>query len=81
MKKKSELIQIATNVYRTEMFVVKQRLFVLYSEEDNNELISRDTFYQRTPELDAEYESIYSCRKNIDCRRLPSTAYTREYRY
>ena len=62
------------------LFIVRQRLSILCSEEENNAVISRDTFYKRTPARNAEYEEIFKKREQIDGKRLPSSGYIREYR-
>ena len=80
MKQTPDFMQNATNVYRTSHFIVRPRLSVLCSEEENNAIISRDTFYKRTPVRNAEYEEIFAKREQIDGKRLPSSGYIREYR-
>ena len=74
-----EFARDADNVYRTDYHIVKQRMKVIRADDENQEVISIDTFYKRTGARDAEYESVYSKRKHIDGKRLPSTAYTRIY--
>lgn len=69
----------ATNVYRTKQYIVKQILGIQYSQEENNVVFSRDTYYRRTPERDKEYEILFCLRRNIDGKRLPSTMYARIY--
>ncbi len=80
MRKKPEFMRKATNVYRTRHFIVRQRLCVLYDKEEHNAVISRDTFFVRTRRRDEEYEAAFCHREHIDGKRLPSTAYIREYR-
>ena len=69
----------ATNVYRTKQYIVKQIIGIQYSQEENNVVFSRDTYYSRTPERDREYEILFCLRRNIDGKRLPSTMYARIY--
>ena len=69
----------ATNVYRTKQYIVKQILGIQYSQEENNVVFSRDTYYRRTPERDREYEILFCLRRNVDGKRLPSTMYARIY--
>ena len=52
MKQRAEFLKGASNVYRTRHFIVRQRLGLLYNDEESNQLISRDTYYSRTPERD-----------------------------
>lgn len=74
-----DFIQDATNVYRTREFIVKQKIGIQYDSVENNVVFSRDTYYFRTKQRDAEYEKIFSIRKNIDGKRLPTMMYSREY--
>ena len=53
MKQTPDFMQNVTNVYRTPHFIVRQRLSILCNEEENNAVISRDTFYKRTPARNA----------------------------
>ena len=69
----------ATNVYRTKQYIVKQILGIQYSQEENNVVFSRDTYYRRTPERDKEYEILFCLRRNVNGKRLPSTMYARIY--
>ncbi len=80
MKSTPEFMKAATNVYRTAHFIVRQRLFVLTDKEEHNAVISRDTFFRRTPKRDEEYEAVFAKREHTDGKRLPSSAYIREYR-
>ena len=41
--------------------------------------MSYDTYYLRTPDLDAIYEYMFSDRKNIDGKRLHTSMYVRTY--
>lgn len=74
-----EFMKDATNVYRTKKYIVRQIICVHYDCTENNTVFSRDTFYARTPKRDLEYESVFCRRKNIDGKRLPTTAYSRVY--
>lgn len=80
MKQAPDFMLNATNVYRTPHFIVRQRLSILCSDEENNAVISRDTFFRRTAARNAEYEEIFSKREQLDGKRLPSSGYIREYR-
>ena len=79
MKQRAEFLKGASNVYRTRHFIVRQRLGLLYNDEESNRLISRDTYYARTPERDAEYEIRFHKRINIDGKRIPTNVTVREY--
>lgn len=69
----------ADNVYRTTGYIVKQSLSVQFDETEGNSVISNDVFYKRTKRRDSEYEYVFSGRKNIDGKRLPSNMYSRKY--
>lgn len=69
----------ADNVYRTTGYIVKQSLSVQFDETEGNSVISNDVFYKRTKRRDSEYEYVFSGRKHIDGKRLPSNMYSRKY--
>ena len=75
----SDLLEGATNVYRTRDFIVKQVIEVLVNRQENNAVVSHDTFIRRTKLRDRFYEILHCARKNIDGKRLPSTMYDRKY--
>ena len=74
-----EFLQDADNVYRTKYFIVKQIIGIHESEEENNQVVSVDTYYRRTPKRDLAYNMAFQDKVNIDGKRLPSTMYTRTY--
>ena len=74
-----EFLQYADNVYRTKHFIVKQVLAIHESDEENNQVISVDTYYRRTLKRDYEYHMAFQDKANIDGKRLPSTMYNRTY--
>lgn len=80
MKQRAEFLKEASNVYRTRHFIVRQRLGLLYNDEEANQLISRDTYYERTPERDAEYEIRFHKRIKIDGKRIRTNVTVREYK-
>ena len=80
MKQRAEFLKGASNVYRTRHFIVRQRLGLLYNDEESNQLISRDTYYSRTPERDAEYEIRFKKRIKIDGKRIRTNVIVREYK-
>ena len=67
------------NVYRTRDYIVKQELYVIANLEQNNAVLSVDTYYRRTLERDSKYQLLYKARKHIDGKRLPSNTYVRTY--
>ena len=75
-----EFVQGATNVYRTKSYIVKQNVSLGHQGLESTTLISRDTYYVRTPKRDAIYESIFEGNEDLDGRRIPTMAYFRTYR-
>ena len=67
------------NVYRTRDYIVKQELYLIANAEQNNAVLSVDTYYRRTLLRDSEYQLLYKDRKHIDGKRLPSNTYIRTY--
>ena len=67
------------NVYRTKHYIVKQVLSIQIDTCENNVIVSRDTFYERTKERDLEYECTFANRKNVNGKRLPSNMSVRVY--
>ena len=71
--------QGATNVYRTNGFIVRQDVEIRSDCEHGILIVSHDTFYRRTPKRDAEYELKYFGRLHLNGRRFPTTMYSRKY--
>ena len=67
------------NVYRTRDYIVKQELYLIVNAEQNNAVLSVDTYYRRTLVRDSKYLLLYKDRKHIDGKRLPSNTYIRTY--
>lgn len=67
------------NVYRTRDYIVKQELYLIVNSEQNNAVLSVDTYYRRTLLRDSKYLLLYKDRKHIDGKRLPSNTYIRTY--
>lgn len=80
MKQRPDFMMSASNVYRTSHYIVRQRLGLLYNDEEANQLISRDTYYERTPERDAEHEIRFKKRIKIDGKRIRTNVTVREYK-
>lgn len=76
---KTEVTKLTENVYRTKDFIVKQNLYVMVNIEENNAVLSVDTYYRRTLLRDSKYLMLYKDRKHIDGKRLPSNTYVRTY--
>lgn len=77
--KKPEISKLTENVYRTKHYIVKQVLYAVISLEENNAVMSVDTYYKRTIVRDCHYLLKYGERKRIDGKRLPSNTYVRTY--
>lgn len=75
-----DFVQGATNVYRTKSYIVKQNVSLGHQGLESTTLISRDTYYVRTPKRDAVYERIFEGNQNLEGRRIPTMAYFRTYR-
>ena len=75
-----DFVQGATNVYRTKSYIVKQNVSLGHQGLESATLISRDTYYVRTPKRDAVYERIFDGNQNLEGRRIPTMAYFRTYR-
>lgn len=67
------------NMYRTRDYIVKQELYLIVNAEQNNAVLSVDTYYRRTLLRDSKYQLLYKDRKHIDGKRLPSNMYIRTY--
>ncbi len=74
-----EFAKGATNVYRTKHFIVKQRMCFRTDMKWGEELMSYDTYYNRTPKRDEAYKIWFADRKRINGKRLTATVYSREY--
>lgn len=67
------------NVYRTRDYIVKQELYLIVNAEQNNAVLSVDTYCRRTLERDSKYQLLYKERRHINGKRLPSNTYIRTY--
>lgn len=67
------------SVYRTRDYIVKQELYLIVNAEQNNAVLSVDTYYRRTLERDSKYQLLYKERRHINGKRLPSNTYIRTY--
>lgn len=74
-----EMLQIATNVYRTENYIVCQIVGLKRDPELDSAAISQDAYFARTQARDRLYEDVFEERINIDGRRIPTTMYSRKY--
>lgn len=70
----------ADNVYRTQNYIVCQKVSLCRSGKGNTLLLSEDTYLLRTQKRDAEYELVYKVRgQKINGKRMRSGTYTRKY--
>ena len=74
-----DFVKGATNVYRTEQYIVKQLIEIRGDQKKGLAIVSHDTFFRRTVRRDAEYELMFFMREHIDGKRLPSTMHNRRY--
>ena len=79
MKGIPDFAKDATNVYRTRQYIVKQVIEIQYDSEEAGNVFSHDTYYKRTPARNQQYEYLFSDRRHLNGKRLPSTAYSRRY--
>lgn len=75
-----DFVQGATNIYRTEQFIVKQQLSIVHQGMESARLISTDTYYPRTPMREYLYKSIFGGNRNVNGKRIPTMGYFRRYR-
>ena len=68
----------ATNVYRTRLYIVKQRI-TLRIDEYGSYLFSHDTYYRCTPERDRQYEAVFAKRIRVNGKRIHTDMYARTY--
>ena len=76
-----DFLKSADNVYRTKNFIVKQEIDFVCDEFRDNVLLSRDTFYLRTPARDAQYEREFKYKANPDGKRILVSMCSRKYVY
>ena len=74
-----EFMADATNVYRTRYYIVRQKIELRDDPEFGRYLFSADTYYLCTPRRDAEYEEIFSDRRNVNGKRIRTAMYSRTY--
>ena len=74
-----EFLEDADNVYRTNEFIVRQRLTVCTDDEGSAHILSEDTYFTRTPMRDDDFEFAFQNRKRLDGKRIRSASYTRQY--
>ena len=70
----------ADNVYRTNEYIVCQKVSLCCSGKCNTLIISDDTYLFRTPKRDADYELAFKVRgKQINGNRMHCSSYIRKY--
>lgn len=74
-----DFLKDATNVYRTEKYIVRQVIDLEYDSVEGVNFCSYDTFYLRTKARDAEYENIFKARRCANGKRLSTGLATRKY--
>lgn len=74
-----QIFKDATNVYRTNKYIIKQCIVVGYHDKLDNCVVSHDTYYIRNHLRDKLYETYYKSKQNINGKRLPSTSQLKRY--
>ena len=74
-----DFLSDATNVYRTDEYIVKQQIVYKTDETLGTFLFSRDTYYRCTAKRRGEYEAVFADRINKDGTRIHATVYVRKY--
>lgn len=70
-----DFLENATNVYRTEEFIVKQHLVYIAEALGITRILSEDTYYRRTKKRDTLYEQIFE----NEGKRIHSAMFVRTY--
>ena len=69
----------ATNVYRTDCYIVRQQVMYKNDALLGAYLCSKDTFFCRTPERDRLYALAFPKREEVDGKRIRTLMYVRKY--
>lgn len=70
----------ADNVYRTNDYIVCQKISLCRSGKGNTLIMSDDVYLLRTKKRDIDYELVYKVRgRNINGKRMRSGSFTRKY--
>ena len=70
----------ATNIYRTEHFIVKQQLIFSNCGICGTQTVSNDTYYARTEERDLAFDALFENSVFPESKRLPAMSYMRSYK-
>lgn len=74
-----DFLQGADNVYRTQKYIVSQKITLMVNKYGDAYSVSNDNYYLRTPRRDADYLFAFQLREHIDGRRVHSSTYIRNY--
>lgn len=69
----------ATNVYRTDYYIVRQQILYKNDPIFGGYMCSKDTFFYRTPERDRQYVKAFPKRADADGKRISTLMYVRKY--
>ena len=69
----------ATNVYRTDYYIVRQQVMYKNDALLGAYLCSKDTFFCRTPERDRLYALAFPKREEAEGKRIRTLMYVRQY--
>lgn len=75
----SDFLVRATNVYRTDYYIVRQQILYKNDPIFGGYMCSYDTFFYRTPERDRQYASAFPKRHEADGKRIHTLMYVRKY--
>lgn len=70
-----DFLDEATNVYRTEEFIVKQHISYVTDIDGRTRIMSDDTYYYRTKARDRIYDELFL----TEGKRIRSAMYVRAY--
>ena len=74
-----ELCENATNVYRTNKYIVKQSFCLECNDAGEVLAFSKDVFYARNKLRDFQYERAFANREFINGKRIPTMSFSRRY--
>ena len=79
MKNKNKLYPLASNVYRTDKYIVCQDIYIETSFRNGCNVISKDTYKKRDHKSDRHFEEMFKDRDDLNGKRIRTTMYTRKY--
>lgn len=74
-----EFLLNATNVYRTDKYIVRQQIVIADNRKIGTYLLSNDTYYLCTAKRDRQFEEAFADRTDINGKRISTSTYIRKY--